>query len=629
VNALVFGLVAGFLELLLVLTQDALVRKITMDSLRTNLHSIWMIPVAETAIFGTCGLLFAWLARRRPAPATRMAFLTMTAMLALALLMRFEGLYMVARIVLSMGIAASTGRWLEARALGFPRATRWGLGLLGSGLIVLIAVGFTRVATAESRALANLPAASPKAPNVLFLVMDNVRAASASLNGYDRPTTPNLDRLAARGVRFDEARSTASWTLPSHASMFTGQWHHRLSVGWDRSLDATYPTLAEYLGKHGYATAGFVGNIYYCNRRYGLDRGFARYEDYYENQTVSPYEVLRSSSLGRCFLPLAGFPVRVGFAGVDRRKTAESLNRDLLGWLSTRRDGRPFFAFVNYYDAHAPCVLPEGATRRFGHCRRPHKEQIEALKRYQRLSANKPKPEDGDPKQVDREGIEILRDSYESCVAYIDGQVGRLVADLERRGILEDTLVIVTSDHGEHFNEHGFLGHGQSVYEREVHVPLLVIPPARHASVAKEVVPEPVSLRDLPATVVDLLDLSDGSPFPGASLAPLWGAGASSTPYAPSPVLSEVGHKTHIPRIASIPSTKGEVKALISRGKVYIRNSGAQEEVYDRHADPLEKSNLVSAQELNPSLDRFRSMLKQILAGKDVPLEALGAETNR
>ncbi|WP_406696524.1 sulfatase-like hydrolase/transferase [Singulisphaera sp. Ch08] len=357
-SSLVFGLVTGFLELALVLAQDALTPKITMDSLRTNLHFMWMIPLAEVLLFGTCGLLFGWLARRRPQLASRMAFLTMTGLLALALLMRFDGLYLIARIVLSMGVATSIGPWLEARTLGFPRLTRWSLGLLGTGLIVLIGVDFTRVATAESRAIGNLPPASPKAPNVLFLVMDNVRAASASLNGHDRPTTPNLDRLAARGVRFDEARSTASWTLPSHAGMFTGQWHHRLSVGWDRALDTTYPTLAEYLSNQGYATAGFVGNIYYCNRRYGLDRGFARYEDYYENQTVSPYEIIRSSSLGRCLLPLVGYPVRVGFAEVYRRKSADLLNHDLLGWLSKRQDKRPFFAFVNYYDAHAPCVLP-------------------------------------------------------------------------------------------------------------------------------------------------------------------------------------------------------------------------------------------------------------------------------
>lgn len=616
-HALLFGLIAGYLELAVVLAHDRLVHTIAMDSLRTNLHVLWMIPVAEVMVFGTCGLLFGILARSRPSLAARAAFVTMTALLALTLLMRLEGLYMVARIVLSMGIGSMLGPRLQARVMAAPRLCRWSLGLLGGALVGLVAVDSTRVATAESRILASLPAPAPEAPNVLLLVMDNVRAASASLNGHDRPTTPNLDRLAARGVRFDEARSTASWTLPSHASMFTGQWHHRLSVSWDRPLDTSHPTLAGYLGDHGYATAGFVGNIYYCNRRYGLDRGFAHYEDYYENQTVSPYEILRSSSLGRCLLPLAGYPVRVGFAEDYHRKTAASLNRDVLDWISNRRNGRPFFAFVNYYDAHAPCVIPDGAPERFGQCQRPEKERIAALKRYQRLNANQWKPEDGEKSEVDREGVEVLRDSYESCISYVDDQIGRLVDELERKGILDNTLLIVTSDHGEHFNEHGFLGHGQSVYRREVHVPLLIIPPTKRQAVARGIVPEPVSLRDLAATVVDVLGLAQGNPFPGSSLASTWSSSPGTPTAHPSPVLSEVGHKTHVPRMDHVPATLGQVKALIAHDKVYIHNEGAKEEVFDLKADPLETTNLATAENLDPSLDRFRAMLTRILEGRE------------
>src|SRR4029079_18374049 len=105
------------------------------------------------------------------------------------------------------------------------------------------------------RAWSRLPANPPAAPNVLFIVLDNVRAESMRLYGHARPTTPRLAELARGGVRFDSARSTASWTLPSHASMFTGQWPHRLSVGWTRGLDDAYPTLAESLAGRGYATA--------------------------------------------------------------------------------------------------------------------------------------------------------------------------------------------------------------------------------------------------------------------------------------------------------------------------------------------------------------------------------------
>ena len=107
------------------------------------------------------------------------------------------------------------------------------------------------------------------------MVLDDVRADSMSLYGHDRPTTPRLEQLSRDAVVFDAARSTASWTLPSHASMFTGQWPHRTSIDWNLGLDRTHTTLAEWLAGRGYATAGFVANTYYCNARYGLDRGFA------------------------------------------------------------------------------------------------------------------------------------------------------------------------------------------------------------------------------------------------------------------------------------------------------------------------------------------------------------------
>ena len=95
-------------------------------------------------------------------------------------------------------------------------------------------------------------------PNILFIVLDTVRADRLSLYGYERPTTPNLERLSKRGIRFDNARATAPWTLASHASMFTGHWPHDVGAQWMTPLRGNLPTLAEYVGAHGYATAGFV-----------------------------------------------------------------------------------------------------------------------------------------------------------------------------------------------------------------------------------------------------------------------------------------------------------------------------------------------------------------------------------
>ncbi len=105
-------------------------------------------------------------------------------------------------------------------------------------------------------------------------------AGHLSLYGYDRPTSPTINELAKRGIRFDRAQATSSWTLPSHASMFTGRWPHELSAGWLTPLDGTYPTAAEYLGGRGYATAGFTANYWYCASSSGLGRGFTVYRDF-------------------------------------------------------------------------------------------------------------------------------------------------------------------------------------------------------------------------------------------------------------------------------------------------------------------------------------------------------------
>ena len=111
----------------------------------------------------------------------------------------------------------------------------------------------------------------------LLIVLDTVAAGHLSLHGYERPTSTTLVELAERGIRFDAAQATSSWTLPSHATMFTGRWLHELSVGWLHPLDRAWPTLAEFLGARGYATAGFIANTAYCASDSGLDRGFTRY----------------------------------------------------------------------------------------------------------------------------------------------------------------------------------------------------------------------------------------------------------------------------------------------------------------------------------------------------------------
>ncbi len=145
------------------------------------------------------------------------------------------------------------------------------------------------------------------------------------------------------------------------------------------------------------------------------------------------------------------------------------VHRELLDWLSSRRQPeRPFFAFVNFYDAHYPYELPNGSEHRFGGMPRNPRE-VDLLRNWWTI----------DKRRLSRQEIAFVRDAYDECVADLDEQVGRLLGDLGRRGVLERTWLIITSDHGESFGEQpGFFGHGTSLYQPQLHVPLVIVPPS-------------------------------------------------------------------------------------------------------------------------------------------------------
>ena len=184
-----------------------------------------------------------------------------------------------AGLVLAFGAATRLVPAVERRAAGFRRLVRITFPALAGVVLVLAGAIWAKGRVKEWQATER-PLPPVGSPNVLLIVMDTVAAGHLALYGYDRPTCPTLNSLAGRGCRFDRAQATSSWTLPSHASMFTGRWPHELSAGWLTPLDATYPTVAEYLGEHGYATAGFTANYWYCSSNSGLERGFTVYRDF-------------------------------------------------------------------------------------------------------------------------------------------------------------------------------------------------------------------------------------------------------------------------------------------------------------------------------------------------------------
>jgi arylsulfatase A-like enzyme len=593
--ALWFGVVAGALELGVLIVQNVFLdRKATFDWLRASRHYLWMVPLGNLLVFGACGLLLAIGARAAGRGSRQLVpwLLAFGAFLGPLLVVR--GLYPVACVILAGGLAASTSRLVRDHGPRFRRLVRRSLPASLGLVALLTVVQGGRILLAEPRALASLPAAAPGAPNVLLIVLDTVRADHLSPYGYGRDTTPHLARLAREGIRFEQARAAAPWTLPSHATMFTGRWHHEHRASRFRPMDPELPTLAEFLRDHGYVTGGFVANTFFCNSWFGLDKGFLHYEDYEETTRVSLVETLRNAALGRVVLDGVDMVLgtRLSVHGGDRKDAAQ-LNGAALAWLD-RNPGRPFFAFLNYFDAHSPYQPPAGSGRHFG--RKPESPaERRMIKDWDRIDKHKLSPAE----------VELARDAYDACIAYLDDRLAALLDALRRRDRLRNTLIVVTSDHGEEFGEHGLFGHAQSLYRPELHVPLLIVDP--RGSDRGHSVPEPVSLRNLPATVVSLLGLDARSPFPGT---PLLRGGESPSPGA-DPVLAEADPAVQFPH-SRAPAKRGPMHSLVADGRVYIRNADGREELYDLESDPDELRDLTGSPEGPPALERFRAIWEQL-----------------
>jgi arylsulfatase A-like enzyme len=289
----------------------------------------------------------------------------------------------------------------------------------------------------------------------------------------------------------------------------------------------------------------------------------------------------------------------------DARKDARSINRAVLEWLVHRPDqARPFFVFLNFMDAHAPYKLPEGAHQHFGYEPRS-RDEIRAIHESWDLI---------DKLTLPRHYLTMARDAYDSCLAYLDEQLGALFAELRRGGLLDNTVVVILADHGEGLGEHDLFDHGESLYSTELNVPLLVLLPRERRITG--VVSEAVSLRDLPATVVDLVGLAAGSPFPGQSLAPLW-RDPNRPEASVSPVVSEL--LVPDPRNANqgrSPAYRGPLVSLAEGDYVYIRNLGdGGEQLFNTRDDPGELSNRVGLATMKSLLDRFRKRIAHEVTG--------------
>lgn len=565
--AMLVAVAAGAAELAITATRKwALDRFILFDW-----QIIWMTPLSYAIWLLPLGLVLAVGYRVRPrwVPLTMVIGLPVFAGAFAVLFLFYPSIHRLAILVLALGVAVQVTRLLLAQ--------RGHLGSIATRTVmvaVAVQVGLGIVLNVRrelsERAQFGSAVSDTEVPNVLLLVWDAARAINLSLYGHGEPTTPSLDRMARDAMVFDHAFATAPWTLTSHSSMFTGRYPYELSAGWRHALDDTYPTLAEVLRDRGYATAGFVANLEYCSREVGLSRGFTRYEDY----RVSLVEILVSSSLGRFVINNPRFRSLIGYQDIVGRRSATDIATGFLDW-QDRVEGRPFFAFLNMYDAHEPYLPPEPYASRFP----PSVPRNNAFIRHINVrQAERAFKQTMSAKE--RVGEER---AYDAGIAYMDGELGRILDELERRGVLDNTVVIVTADHGELFGEHDLFTHGNSLYAPLLHVPLVIRYPARVAGGRTDV---GVSLRDLPATILDLVGV-DQDRIPGASLVR---ARNDSDVADLSPVFAEVEPAPN--QGARYPSSAGSMQTLIEWPYQLIHDGSGGMALFDLEGDPGQLTDL-------------------------------------
>ncbi|WP_419191813.1 sulfatase [Engelhardtia mirabilis] len=411
---------------------------------------------------------------------------------------------------------------------------------------------------------------APKGPrDVLLVTIDTLRADMLSSYGHPRRSTPNLDALAASGARFERHYSTAPMTGPSHATMLTGLYsseHGLLRNG--KLYPSEPPCLPEELADAGYQTLAVVGSKV-LDAKFGMDRGFDVYDD--------EINIEDGERRGR---------------PVSAERYASEVVDTALAYLGEMSESEPVFAWIHVFDPHAPFEAP-----------------VELLPRrnVQAIFDDRLEPSE----LFDRAHLLKAYIGYELEIAYTDQEIGRLLEGWNARERGRDSVVCVTSDHGEGMGEHGYMGHGLYLYDEQLHVPLILR--ARGVFEPGLVVSERTSAIDLGATLLGLSGAVEEVRLPGGDLAAFGrGEGGPRDVVAERPLFSEWDldqsqRRAALDQFDDRGNARGTHVALVADDWKYIWSSDVGPELYDLVADPREVSNVAAQaeQRLGDLAERF------------------------
>jgi arylsulfatase A-like enzyme len=431
---------------------------------------------------------------------------------------------------------------------------------------------FRRLSLAISLTLACLACGGrEERPRLVVLVsIDTLGADHLGLYGYERPTSPVLDALALESTVFEQVMSSSPWTLPAHATLLTGLYPSRHGLtSHERYLSSSLTTLAQLFSQAGYRTAAVV-NSHNLGPEFGLDRGFQQYR-YVEERA-------------------------------ERREPSTEITGQGMEWVKGAGENS-LFLFLHYYDVHSDYAsLPEYET--------------EFLRPYDGIA-------DGSTAQLAahlRGKVSLspsdapnLIDRYDAGIRQMDAEIGRFLDFLRERSLTEETLLMVTSDHGEEFFEHGGVLHGQTQYQEVLRVPLLLrgpgVPRGRR-------VPTPVSLVDVAPTLLALAGIVAPRGLDGFDIAPLWSEG--NRELEARYLFSEADHNNVEPDITR--------SVRYRRFKLHYNRLSRERKLYDLSRDPDERTDISGDEEravaaLWERLDRFLSSEKV-----EAPVRALSDE---
>jgi arylsulfatase A-like enzyme len=554
---------------------------------------IWISPIVDLIFFSAVSAAIWALSRIiRRIPALRAVVFVLSFLAIYDWLTLTGRLFHAACLILALGAAVAFARWLaghELQAAHFwKKSAPWAIAAVALALLG-IQGGKWR---SERSAVANLPPPAAGSPNVLVVVIDTLRADHVSAYGYPRPTTPNLDHLAQQGVLFENAVSPSSWSLPSHASLVTGRYLHDHKLGqveaepwfgWGNRGLGGFKTIGEALEQKGYRTGAFSANRTYFSYNLGFGRGFMHFEDYFSSAADGFVHTLYGREFSRIYLIRSDKSLvkrilrRIGWTSLlDQdaegsgsyggafgiRKHADVVNDEVLRWID-RDPRRPFFAFLNYFDVHDPY----GGPRSY-------------------------------PKPAWPQGPDRAIDRYDDGVKYSDDCLGRLLTALQQRGLANNTMIVVTSDHGESLGQHFLMTHGRALYWELIHVPLVISYPGRVP--AGVILTQPVTNAALPATILDLLGGESGA-FPGPPLSVFWQARQPGI--QPSDPISELAenkypgkHDAQADRLIPTAAT-GPMTTLVTRQWQLILHQRSGAQLYDWTRDPAELKDLAKTPE--------------------------------